>query len=67
MSWHVPCAEEVDFALDIFREVIIPALGKLEALLEIGKYYNVIVWFNPDYLLDPSDRDNAWRNDFCRY
>ena len=34
MSWHVPNDEEVEFALDIFKELIEPTLAMLEKLLE---------------------------------
>ncbi|KAK0456353.1 hypothetical protein EV421DRAFT_1699087 [Armillaria borealis] len=33
VSWHVPNAEEIDFALQIFRELVEPALSRLEELL----------------------------------
>lgn len=33
IAWHVPSEEEIKFALDIFRELIEPALGMLENLL----------------------------------
>ncbi|KAH9982676.1 hypothetical protein BGW80DRAFT_1433981 [Lactifluus volemus] len=34
VSWHVPDEEELAFALEIFREIVEPTLGRLEALLE---------------------------------
>jgi proteasome activator subunit 4 len=34
ISWHVPNEEEINFALRIFRELIEPALGVLEGLLQ---------------------------------
>ena len=36
MSWHVPSEEEIDFVLEIFREIVEPTLEMLEALLEDG-------------------------------
>ncbi|KAI9066676.1 hypothetical protein FKP32DRAFT_1589371 [Trametes sanguinea] len=36
LTWHVPNAEEIDFVLRIFREVIEPVLDKLHGLLEPG-------------------------------
>jgi proteasome activator subunit 4 len=36
MSWHVPSEEEIEFVLEVFREIIEPTLGMLEALLEDG-------------------------------
>lgn len=38
MSWHVPCEEEIEFALAIFRELVEPTLEMLEALLETGLF-----------------------------
>ncbi|KAL4069445.1 hypothetical protein J3A83DRAFT_4095440 [Scleroderma citrinum] len=34
MTWHVPTPEEIDFALQIFRELIEPYLQKLNKLLD---------------------------------
>ncbi|KAF9036519.1 hypothetical protein BDZ89DRAFT_1100671 [Hymenopellis radicata] len=39
ISWHIPNAEEINFALDIFRQVIEPTLGGLEELLKPAKYW----------------------------
>ncbi|CAL1696420.1 unnamed protein product [Somion occarium] len=36
ISWHVPNDAEIDFALQIFREVAEPALDSLEELLQPG-------------------------------
>ncbi|KAI0702460.1 hypothetical protein BC835DRAFT_1411015 [Cytidiella melzeri] len=36
ISWHVPDQEEIDFALQIFREVVEPTLSSIHALLEPG-------------------------------
>ncbi|KAI0257360.1 hypothetical protein BJV78DRAFT_1277900 [Lactifluus subvellereus] len=36
VSWHVPDGEELDFALEIFQEIVEPTLGRLEALLKPG-------------------------------
>lgn len=35
-NWHVPNDEEIDFALQIFRELIEPILSNIAALLEPG-------------------------------
>ncbi|EEB88639.1 hypothetical protein MPER_13432, partial [Moniliophthora perniciosa FA553] len=34
ISWHVPNNEEIEFAIQIFRELIEPTLQKLEQLLQ---------------------------------
>lgn len=31
--WHVPNADEIDFAFEIFDELVVPTFDKLEALL----------------------------------
>jgi proteasome activator subunit 4 len=36
MSWHAPNEEEIEFVLEIFRDIIEPTLEMLEALLEDG-------------------------------
>lgn len=38
LTWHVPNDEEIDFVLEIFRELIEPALDMLEDLLKQGRY-----------------------------
>ncbi|KAK7694364.1 hypothetical protein QCA50_001550 [Cerrena zonata] len=45
ITWHVPNAEEIDFALEIFREVVEPALDTLEQLVEPGHTIDAI-WRN---------------------
>ncbi|KAH9947692.1 hypothetical protein B0H21DRAFT_737636 [Amylocystis lapponica] len=45
LSWHVPNAEEVDFALQIFRELVEPVLTTLNGLLEPGVVRDA-VWRN---------------------
>lgn len=39
MSWHVPSEEEIDFVLEVFRDIVEPTLEMLEALLEDGMPY----------------------------
>lgn len=51
IKWHVPSNEEISFALEILDQVIGPLLSNLETLFEIPV----------------ASRDNAWRNDVCRY
>lgn len=36
MSWHVPSEEEIEFVLEVFRDIVEPTLEMLEALLEDG-------------------------------
>lgn len=36
MSWHVPSEEEIEFVLEMFKEIVEPTLALLEALLEDG-------------------------------
>ena len=36
LSWHVPDREEIDFAIEIFREVVEPTIALVEALLDPG-------------------------------
>ncbi|ESK98482.1 membrane protein [Moniliophthora roreri MCA 2997] len=36
ISWHVPNNEEIDFAIQVFRELIEPTLQRLEQLLQPG-------------------------------
>lgn len=38
LSWHVPNAQEINFAIEIFREVVEPTLRTLDGLLEPGEY-----------------------------
>ncbi|KAI0050704.1 hypothetical protein FA95DRAFT_1581074 [Auriscalpium vulgare] len=36
VSWHVPNEQEIEFALELFREFVEPTMTKLEKLLEPG-------------------------------
>ncbi|TRM60121.1 hypothetical protein BD626DRAFT_571905 [Schizophyllum amplum] len=45
VSWHTPDEEEIDFVLQIFREVVEPTLASLEQLLEPGIMRDA-VWRN---------------------
>ena len=45
ISWHVPDDAELDFAIEIFQQVVEPALNDLEALLRPGVSRNS-VWRN---------------------
>ena len=70
MSWHVPCDAEIDFALELFRELVEPTLAKLEKLLEermLCKDDEVEGNTKRRYLAVGASRNGIWRNDFCRY
>ncbi|KAI0757264.1 hypothetical protein C8Q80DRAFT_1132754 [Daedaleopsis nitida] len=45
LTWHVPNADEIDFVLQIFRELIEPVLDILHGLLEAGVVRDA-VWRN---------------------
>ncbi|KAJ7655130.1 hypothetical protein DFH06DRAFT_491600 [Mycena polygramma] len=45
ISWHVPNNEEVDFAIQIFKELVEPTLDTLRQLLSPGETRNA-VWSN---------------------
>lgn len=66
MSWHVPSEDEIDFVLEVFRDIIEPTLEMLEALLEDGiSISSIRARFRPK-TLEGVTRDAVWRNDFCR-
>lgn len=66
MSWHVPNEEEVDFVLEVFRNIVEPTLGMLEALLEDGMSLISTRMCYRAQFLEGVTRDAVWRNDFCR-
>ncbi|KAH8100502.1 hypothetical protein BXZ70DRAFT_1022407 [Cristinia sonorae] len=45
LSWHVPTAGEIDFALQIFKEIVEPTLDLLDGLLKPGVVHDAI-WRN---------------------
>ena len=65
MTWHVPNAEEIDFALQLFRELVEPAMTRLDLLLETGRSMQLffLSYYEKEY---QASRDAIWRNDFCR-
>ena len=66
MSWHVPSEEEIEFVLEVFRDIVEPTLEMLEALLEDGmSLTSTRVHCRADSL-EGVTRDAVWRNDFCR-
>ncbi|KAG8905939.1 hypothetical protein FRB99_007944 [Tulasnella sp. 403] len=48
--WHQASDGEIDFALEIFGQIVNPTLDSLNDLVRVP----------------PEDRDAVWRNDFCR-
>jgi proteasome activator subunit 4 len=36
MSWHIPNEEEIEFVLEVFRDIVEPTLAMLETSLEDG-------------------------------
>lgn len=66
MSWHVPSEEEIEFVLEVFRDMVEPTLAMLEALLEDGVSHVTIHVDRRAESLRGVMRDAVWRNDFCR-
>ena len=66
MSWHVPSEEEIDFVLEVFRDIVEPTLEMLEALLEDGMSLDSTHVQCRTEFLEGVTRDAVWRNDFCR-
>ncbi|KAM0751556.1 hypothetical protein T439DRAFT_300497 [Meredithblackwellia eburnea MCA 4105] len=54
VEWHVPNADEIDFTLELLREIVVPALDTIELLLK-----------EPTSPTSPPTP--TWANDFCRY
>lgn len=54
VEWHTPTEPEIDFALELLRDVVVPALDTLEGLIAGMKGSTVA----------PSP---IWTNDFCRF
>ncbi|GAA6053733.1 hypothetical protein JCM3770_003189 [Rhodotorula araucariae] len=54
VEWHVATAAEIDFALELLRDIVVPLLDKLDALLA-------------ESLIDGKLRTSEWINDFCRF
>lgn len=61
----MPNQEEIEFALQIFKELVEPTLQRLEDLLEDGKRLSRYKCPHIDGYSGHS-RDAIWRNDFCR-
>lgn len=52
VEWHVASSEEIDFTLELLREIVSPALDQLDALL--------------DQAQGEQGKSKDWTNDFCR-
>lgn len=67
LLWHVPNDEEIALALQVFQDIVEPAMEKLEQLLAPGTVLRPPHQLYPNHLTTPGIvRDSAWRNDFCR-
>lgn len=53
VEWHVATPAEIDFVLELLRELVLPALDKLDALLLKSQQEGKV-------------RSMEWVNDFCR-
>ncbi|GAA5959559.1 hypothetical protein JCM21900_003196 [Sporobolomyces salmonicolor] len=54
VEWHVASPEEIDYTLELLREIVVPALDRLDVLLQ-------------EATLDSKIRTLEWTNDFCRF
>lgn len=52
IEWHVPSQLEIDFAIELLREIVVPALDTVEGLLKEAE--------------EGGARSSTWTNDFCR-
>ncbi|GAA5854935.1 hypothetical protein JCM8547_004128 [Rhodosporidiobolus lusitaniae] len=54
VEWHVATPEEIDFILELLRDIVVPALDRLDQLLVESQQ-------------DDKVKTMEWVNDFCRY
>ncbi|GAA6008845.1 hypothetical protein JCM10207_001745 [Rhodosporidiobolus poonsookiae] len=54
VEWHVATAEEIDFVLELLRDIVVPALDRLDQLLAESQQ-------------DGKVKTMEWVNDFCRF
>ncbi|KPV77183.1 uncharacterized protein RHOBADRAFT_25084 [Rhodotorula graminis WP1] len=54
VEWHVASPAEIDFVLELLRDIVVPLLDKLDQLLN-------------EPLVDGKVRTSEWINDFCRF
>ncbi|KAJ7462702.1 hypothetical protein B0H11DRAFT_2310714 [Mycena galericulata] len=57
ISWHVPTAEEIDFTIRVFKELVEPTLDSLLRLLEPGA--SVILRFSSFFIFEKCSRGNT--------
>lgn len=50
VQWHTPTDAEIQFALEIIKQIVEPIMQDLQQLTEVPL----------------ESRDSVWRNDFCR-
>jgi proteasome activator subunit 4 len=53
IEWHVATAAEIDFTLELLKDLVVPALNRLESLLAEAREVKEMLSFE-------------WVNDFCR-
>ncbi|GAA5895195.1 proteasome activator BLM10 [Sporobolomyces salmoneus] len=53
VEWHVASQEEIDFTIELLREIVSPALDRLDELL--------------DQVQGGQSKSQEWTNDFCRF
>ncbi|BGP22448.1 Proteasome activator BLM10 [Rhodotorula toruloides] len=54
VEWHVSTPEEIDFAVELLRDIVVPIMDKLDALLAEAKEDHKLLSLQ-------------WVNDFCRF
>ncbi|KAG1867785.1 hypothetical protein DFJ58DRAFT_859984 [Suillus subalutaceus] len=42
ITWHIPSAEEIDFSLHLFRELVEPAMTRLDLLIPSSSYLSFV-------------------------
>jgi proteasome activator subunit 4 len=53
IDWHVPTQTEIDFAIELLQDLVLPSLATLEGLLQEASEGD-------------GNRSKTWTNDFCR-
>ncbi|KAM0792923.1 hypothetical protein ACM66B_002682 [Microbotryomycetes sp. NB124-2] len=52
IDWHIPSEAEIDWAVQLLKDVVVPAIDKVEGLLSNEGM---------------QDRSEVWTNEFCRH
>ncbi|KAK7691508.1 hypothetical protein QCA50_004907 [Cerrena zonata] len=63
ISWHIPQAAEIDFALELFRNIVEPAMNTLKGLIRQGDL-NDTIWRN-DFCRHLTFASKAFSDIFC--